>query len=262
MNPKDHIALNEELARTGWIVPEATYACLSDYEKHFLELEFTGDNSLEYYKNRLVDLGFTGKSSVLDAGCGMGQWSIAMAQLNNHVEGADINIGRLFVAKDMAQQMSVENTRFRYGSAENSPFPDDNFDAVFCYGVFMFTQMPNSLLEFHRVLKPGGKLYLNVNSLGWYLHLLVDRGLKKRDFSMIRSALRMIAKTFLGKKNNVVVSPTRLRKMLENSGFSVTAIGPEGTITVNGSKSGEYSKYPATYYGYPAVTEVLAEKSV
>lgn len=261
MNHTPFYTLQEKLTVAGWVVPESTYGCLSDYEKKFIENEFTRINSIDYYQIRLRELGFSGYTSILDAGCGMGQWSIAMAGLNNHVTGADINIGRLLVAKDIAIAMAIKNVDFQFSGAERSPFYDDSFDAVFCYGVFMFTHMPSALAEFYRVLKPGGKLYLNVNSFGWYLHLLIDRGLKKRDFARVKTSLRMLLKTWLGKQQNVIVSPKRLRQMLERSGFQIMGIGPEGTINADGASATVQSKYPAGFYGYPAVTEVLACKT-
>ena len=261
MNCKPFHTLQEELTRAGWVVPESTYDCLSDYEKKFIENEFTRINSIGYYEVRLRELGFSGYTSVLDAGCGMGQWSLAMAKLNSHVTGADINVGRLLVAKDIANTMAVKNVKFQFSGAERSPYDDESFDAVFCYSVFMFTHMPSALAEFNRVLKPGGRIYLNVNSFGWYFHLLIDRGIKKLDFTMVKTSLRMLLKTWLGKKRNVMVSPRRLREMLVQAGFEVTAIGPEGTITAEGAPGSVQSKYPSSFYSYPAVTEVLACKT-
>lgn len=252
--------LQPKISVAGWAVPESSYACLSDHEKNFLELEFTGINSLNYYQARLQELGFSGCTSVLDAGCGMGQWSIAMSGLNNQVVGTDINIGRLFVAKDIANAMAIRNVEFQFSGAERSPFADQAFDAVFCYGVFMFTHMPSALAEFYRVLKPGGRLYLNVNSLGWYLHLLLDRGWKNRDLVMMKTALQMLLKTWFGKQQNVMVSPKRLQAMLERTGFQVLRTGPEGTITASGAHAAGQGKYPAEFYGQPAVTEVLASR--
>lgn len=70
----------------------------------------------------------------------------------------------------------------------------------------------------------------------------------------------MLLKTWVGKQQNVMVSPKRLRQMLEGAGFQIMGIGPEGTITANGAPATAQSKYPAGFYGYPGVTEVLAFK--
>lgn len=260
MKKQSFCLIDKKLDLNGWQIYESTYSCLSDYEKHFLELEFTGINSQQYYRNRLQELGFSGHSKVLDVGCGMGQWSVAMSDLNSHVSGIDINIGRLLVARDISASMSTANIDFSYSSAENTPFEENSFDAIFCYGVFMFTDMPKTLAEFNRLLKPNGKLYLNVNSVGWYLHLLFDNGLKEKSFSMIKTVLLMVARTWLGKQKNVIVSPKRLNKLLIANGFKLSTFGPEGTIRADGRKTLNKSKYPTTFYGCSAVSEVLAHK--
>ena len=48
--------------------------------------------------------------------------------------------------------------------------------------------------------------------------------------------------------------------MLERAGFQVVGIGPEGTITADGTPASLKSKYPDGYYSYPGVTEILACK--
>ena len=212
MNKSSIYFPDEALRSSGWLVPSHTYDCLSNYEKDFLKTEFTGVNSLNYYICRLQELGLEATSSVLDAGCGMGQWSIALSRLNNHVTGTDINVGRLLAAKDISDAMNITNVEFKYSSAESSPFADNSFDVVFCYGVFMFTNMPEALAEYFRILKPGGKIYLNVNSFGWYLHLLIDRGFKRRNISMVKTSLSMLNRSLLRKQRNVMVSPSRLKQ--------------------------------------------------
>ena len=39
---------------------------------------------------RLIGIGFNDQGKVLDAGCGYGQWSIAIESLNNDVVGIDM----------------------------------------------------------------------------------------------------------------------------------------------------------------------------
>ena len=65
----------------------------------------------------------------------------------------------------------------------------------------------------------------------------------------------------IGKKQNVIVSPAKLKKMLEKHQFRLEAIGPEGTLSGNGSNVSGPTKYPAKFYGFPAITEALACKS-
>ncbi len=260
MANKDLDSLFEKFTDNGWIIPKSTYFCLSDYEKLFLELEFTGINSFKYYENRLKELGFINLDSVIDIGGGMGQWAISMSKLNKNVVCSDIRMERLFVAKDISNAMLIKNLEYKYSYAEKIPYADKSFDGIFCYGVFMFTDMPKTLKEFYRVLKPGGKLYLNANSLGWHLHLMIDRGLKKNNFVMAKTAIKTIIKTIIGRKRDIVIFPSKLKKMLLNSGFKIKSVGPEGTLTEDGSFAKGPAKYESKYYGYPSILEVLACK--
>lgn len=63
------------------------------------------------------------------------------------------------------QKISKKNLQNRIemiqGDAENMPFDDDSFDAItVAFGVRNFENLDQGLTEFHRVLKPGGKLFI------------------------------------------------------------------------------------------------------
>ena len=145
----------------------------SPYEKEFLRREF--EPGFEYYANRLDRLMFAG-DRLLDAGCGAGQWSLAAASRFAHVAAFDIDQPRLDVTRMLAERMHLSNVVTRQGSIDALPYDDDTFDAVWCYGVIMFTDVPAVLREFHRVLAPGGRVYVCLNGDGWSHFLMEDRG--------------------------------------------------------------------------------------
>ncbi len=140
----------------------------SEYEREFLRVEFAP--GLDYYVERVDRLLFHGKR-VLDAGCGAGQWSLALARRFEQVEALDLSRRRLRVLRAVADRMGISNVRTCLGSLEQLPYVEGVFDAVFCYGVIMFTRVERTLAEFHRVLRPGGRLYLCLNADGWSRHL-------------------------------------------------------------------------------------------
>lgn len=247
------------IQEAGWVFPDSVWACLSDYEKGFVIGEFTGKRSFNYYLKRLEALGFKGMERVLDAACGMGQWALALSSLNQYVEGVDMNTERLQVSKSLAESMGRKNCTFHCAFLESLPFESESFDGIFCYGSFMFSHMPTTLSEFFRVLKPGGKVYLNANSAGWYAHLLIDRGIKRRNFSMVKTVLRMVARTVCGEKKNIVVSKRWLKSQIRLSGLEVAAIGLEGEINVDDTLKPDPA-YEYYYYGLPLIVEVLAQK--
>ena len=258
------MGINSELdiiAGNGWTIPDLVWECLDEAEKNFVVLEFSGFKSIEYYRRRLMALGFVGGERFLDAGCGMGQWSIAAAGLNRHVEGVDINSSRLLIATQIAKEQGIENIHFRNGSLESLPFEDNVFDFVFCYGVFMFANMPGALSEFYRVMKPKGRVYINANSLGWYLHMLIDRGIKGGDRGAVKASLRYAIRSLLNRKANKIVTRRWLSRLLQMQGMSIKHMGSEGSIDISQERSSVPPAYKDRYYGLEGIIELTAEKS-
>jgi len=73
--------------------------------------------------------------NILDAGCGTGLFSIAMAQAGFNVTGVDIAPRMAAAATDAAQRFGVsENTQFRSGDIEQIT---DQFDATACLDVLV-----------------------------------------------------------------------------------------------------------------------------
>jgi SAM-dependent methyltransferase len=253
-------AIREELRASGWDFPESAWDKLTEYEKSFVINEFAGPRSLEYYCKRVKGIGFNGLGQVLDAACGMGQWAIALSRLNGHVEGIDVNAERLAVARALSDSMRSCNTSFRQGCLEELPYASEVFDGVFCYGAFMFTDMKVTAREFFRVLKEDGIAYVSANALGWYAHLLFDRGLKAGNLNMIRVALRMIGRTLAHKGRNIVVGQRMLRPLLEGTGFRVLGAGAEGELYQGDATGKPAPAYPRTFYGLPGIVEILVQK--
>ncbi|MDP4092264.1 MAG: methyltransferase domain-containing protein [Bacillota bacterium] len=156
----------------------------SEYEKEFLEFEFKP--GLEYYLRRLDRLMFSGQSA-LDAGCGAGQWTIALSQRYSDVHAIDLKNDRLTILEKIKDKMNIRNISVKEGSIEILPYDDNQFDLVFCYSVIMFTNIEKTLKEFFRVLKPGGRIYVCLNGDGWSKYLINERG---ADNENVRNAGR------------------------------------------------------------------------
>lgn len=140
--------------------------------REYARLEF--DRGIQYHIDYVGRLGMSGES-VLDAGCGVGNWSLALSKYFDKVTALEFNPDRLDCTRLVAKAAELD-IEFVLGSIENLSFSDATFDAVFCNGVIFLTDWRKSLSELQRVLKPGGTLYVTFNDLAWWDHLIHDRG--------------------------------------------------------------------------------------
>jgi len=124
------------------------------------------DESVALFRRRLdivgFDTGFLIGKTVLDAGCGGGRNTIAMAQLGA-AEAQGIDLGAEGIINARKRSKSLANTNFQQASILDIPFEHGKFDLVWCAGVMMITDDEDRALdELTRVLKPDGLLYLLV----------------------------------------------------------------------------------------------------
>lgn len=98
---------------------------------------------------------------ILDAGCGTGLLAKKLEKYGN-VIGVDISPEALKFAKK-------RGTKAVLGSVDKLPFKDNSFDVVTSMDVIYHKQVDDNkaLLEFYRVLKPGGILILRVPANKW-----------------------------------------------------------------------------------------------
>lgn len=222
-------------------------------------LELTGSRSVETYTTRLDMAGLTGFPEVLDAGCGIGQWARAFILTGSRVTALDLTLERLAIASEINRESPPGAFRTVHGSISALPFQKETFDVVFCYGTLMFADVQAALQEFYRVLRPGGVVYVNISSWGWY----VNRALRPYRFGL--GPAKMIARTLLRRRSGVVLSRSNFEKILLNHGFSVEALGPEATCTLHeteGANDTALSFYPGRILGMSGVVEALGRKPV
>lgn len=99
---------------------------------------------------------------ILEVGPGTGRYSLSVAQWL-HPDGQlhifDIQQRMLDHTVQRARNQGITNISTTRGDAEDLPYPDDSFDAVYLVGTL--GEIPNqdqALREFHRVLQPNGRL--------------------------------------------------------------------------------------------------------
>jgi SAM-dependent methyltransferase len=111
-------------------------------------------------ENRFIlkQLGDVCGKFLLDLGCGAGENSVYFAKLGAHCVAADYSPGMVDVALQLAERNCV-NVQGRVINAMDIDIPDNTFDIV--YASNLLHHMPDPLLtilEIHRILKPGGKM--------------------------------------------------------------------------------------------------------
>ena len=100
---------------------------------------------------------------VLDVACGTGDLAEAFAKAGPaSVTGLDFTEAMLAIARDKAQRLDQQrDQRLTYvqGDAMNLPFADGSYDVLsIAFGIRNVSDPAAAFAEFHRVLRPGGRV--------------------------------------------------------------------------------------------------------
>ena len=168
-------------------------------------------------------------SLVLDAGCGGGVASLALAMHGYSVHGLDIAAGLLRHAEVRLQSSPVpgDKWKFTHNDLLGAGFADHSFDAAVALGFIQYqTDELQTLEELRRILKPGGCLVITgptKHRLSVWLDFEKHIKSLRRRFSASSDA-KSSKSTELERVLEISphnYSPARFRKLLEDSGFTV-----------------------------------------
>jgi ubiquinone/menaquinone biosynthesis C-methylase UbiE len=143
---------------------------------------------------------------VLDWGCGWGQITDLLLRRGVQVESYDYREGER--SRTIQLERFPEITAHVSGDPVALPFSDDHFQAVLSCGVLEHVEHPQaSLDELHRVLAPGGRLFI---------YKLPNR------FSYLEVIARMLGLYYHGKlAHDRVYDRRRVYALLPRSGFRI-----------------------------------------
>jgi demethylmenaquinone methyltransferase/2-methoxy-6-polyprenyl-1,4-benzoquinol methylase len=116
------------------------------------------------WKHRVADLAAVQPGQrALDLCCGTGDIAFALARRGASVIGLDFSAAMLDIAESRNKipdpRTGARNPTFIRDDAQETPFPDETFDAVTVgYGLRNLASWEKGLEEMRRVAKPGGRL--------------------------------------------------------------------------------------------------------
>jgi SAM-dependent methyltransferase len=135
---------------------------------------------LEPHIQEIVDFPRWRELRVLEVGCGIATDGLQFARAGADYTGLDQS-GRALELAQRRFDLADVSGELRRGSATKLPFPDESFDLVYSHGVIHhIPDTQKAVLEFHRVLKPGGTALVMLyhrRSLNYYGNIMFIRRL-------------------------------------------------------------------------------------
>ncbi|MCE9533315.1 MAG: class I SAM-dependent methyltransferase [Planctomycetes bacterium] len=128
------------------------------FVEHRGDLVFADDTYLEHetwIQPAFAQLGDVRGKDVLDYGCGHGMASVVLARSGASVTGFDLSTGYIAEARARAAANQV-SIQFQQADAEELPFADNSFDAVWGCAILHHLDLARAGRELRRVLRPGG----------------------------------------------------------------------------------------------------------
>lgn len=163
----------------------------------------------------------TAGETILDIGCGPGEWVLEMARQHPdcQVVGLDISQRMITHARSCAQVQRLPNAHFEVANAcELLPVPDSSYDFIharFVTGFLSTTAWPAFLNECFRVLRPGGILCnTELENMGD-----TNSAALTRYNSLIVQSMRLGGRCFTESGDRIGIT-LRQTSLLQQSGFS------------------------------------------
>lgn len=225
-------------------------------------------NGINKYLNRINEIGISDNNTVLDAGCGYGQWSLALSACNDQIYSCDYSVTRINFLKKICKELKIKNITCSKQCIEKLSYENNKFDYIFAYSVILYTDYKKTLIEFKRTLRPGGYLYICCNGLGWYLYNLFSARNKAKDYSPKIMAINAIENTLgmlnglkkLSNNNELIIPSSVLINDLKDLGFKIIHKGHEGSLKMSELKDNKGSSFfIKEYLGKETVYEVLCQ---
>jgi len=170
------------------------------------------------------------QGSVLDAGCGTGGFLSVLRQRAPRLHA----VGLEYFADAARRAARKSAAPVACGSVNAMPFADASFDAaigadILCHAA---VEPAAALAELHRVLRPGGRLVINMPAYSWLMsgHDRRVHNARRQNAGEVRAMLReggfgnIRARYWNGLLLPLMVASRKLRR--HNAGSDVAAFSP------------------------------------
>jgi ubiquinone biosynthesis O-methyltransferase len=187
---------------------------VADYDQWHDELHGGESSSIELaqWHESALDLARSISGTVLEVGCGRGDFAISLAQRGGRVTAVDFSETAIHIARQKALRFG-QDVNFDVANATSLPFADESFDQVFSCECLEHVPDPSRMLtEIFRVLKPGGSVILSTENYSNGMTLLwMQTWLTGKPFNS-GAGVQPIEHYFLF---------WQVKKMFEKAGFKV-----------------------------------------
>ena len=175
---------------------------------------------------------------IVDVACGTGDLTLAFLrylesidpdvtrwpdELNDQVVGIDFTFEMLPIARQKGEK-GFNHPIFANGDAQSLPLPDQSADVVsIAFGIRNVQDVPTALKEFHRVLRPGGRVIvlefsLPTNRILRGLYNFYFRQILPRTATLI-SGDKTGAYKYLPESVNTFIGREQMTQMMRDAGF-------------------------------------------
>ena len=108
---------------------------------------------------------------ILDSGCGPGFFALLLTGQGHHITGIDVAGSMITTAKSNAAAAAAGDCEFFQMDSHELEFADESFDMVIVRNATWLLHNPVAAFEqWHRVLKPGGRLAVFDGNWMHYVH--------------------------------------------------------------------------------------------
>lgn len=167
---------------------------------------------------------------ILDAGCGTGVYTLALAQAGFKATGVDFSANVIEQAQTKAKELKLAAVFEQMNLDRELWYADASFDCAICISLLHLLGAPNAMLnELSRIIKPGGLLVIKL----WQNEAEQHETNSKSSNILLQAVKTLSKKT----KKARYWSVDELQKLVTHHNFEIVSIEDKPLITLIARRS-------------------------